>query len=524
MSCFMALILICLAQVGAVDPAIQNNEATILSCSSPEPIDMNCAETRAPEWSDPLLLRTFPAWDYWWLNTRICVDSTGTVHAVTSMHNYTTTNYNFYRDILDVTGDHISQESEWNGYNNMPAFMDGNGINQYVNHPVIGMLGHQDTGRTDPDNYMYITQADVYGDIYFTRLDPSGNYINYNYPACVGTLADAWAGENQLVLNSQGDIFIAWSRATHEILYIKSTDKGLNWSAPIVIASDMTNQTTKTKMLIDDEDCLHFIWQHWNGTYVALEYKKLNPDETVCVDTTPLTFGTAGDAWSPHFAIDSRRRIHIVWCTHYEGSQSMYHTVIDGTLDKGGNPSTDAEITLVQEYPFITDSAKKRHPKIAIDSFDHIHVVYDRGPYGCVTNKKLYYTRRSSDLAADSATLSEAAGGSIDFLLGAGEANADRKYILVGGTSGSTPGMPLPGGLVTLPVNWDLFSDIEMMLLNTPVFAEFLGMLDGRGFATAQMSVPPLPPGTSGLIMTFAYCCNNPFDFVSEPITIEIVD
>lgn len=126
-------------------------------------------------------------------------------------------------------------------------------------------------------------------------------------------------------------------------------------------------------------------------------------------------------------------------------------------------------------------------------------------------------------LGAYTLEISEVQGGSVDFAIDAGPANAGRKYMIVGGITGSTPGMPLPGNMVTLPVNWDLFSDLEMMLLNTVVFSDFMGFLDAEGMGAAQMNLPPLPPGSEGTIITLAYCCNGPFDYVSNSVEIEVV-
>jgi hypothetical protein len=129
----------------------------------------------------------------------------------------------------------------------------------------------------------------------------------------------------------------------------------------------------------------------------------------------------------------------------------------------------------------------------------------------------------ASPLMADASTLFET-GGTVDFFLAAGAANSSRNYLIVGGTSGTNPGFLLPGGMVTLPVNWDWFSDLEMTLLNSFIFFNFLGTLDTQGKASAQLYVPPMPTGTAGLKMYYAYCCNNPFDFVSNPVTIEVVE
>ncbi|MFH2000040.1 MAG: hypothetical protein ABIK28_10180, partial [Planctomycetota bacterium] len=116
-------------------------------------------------------------------------------------------------------------------------------------------------------------------------------------------------------------------------------------------------------------------------------------------------------------------------------------------------------------------------------------------------------------------------GGYINFALTAGPGNANRWYLLIGGVSGILPGTLLPGGMVTLPVNMDAFTSFFLFpLLNTPVFANFLGQLDPLGNASAQLNtLGPLPPTAVGLYMHYAYCMNNPFNFASNPVAIEIM-
>ncbi|MHC4944911.1 MAG: right-handed parallel beta-helix repeat-containing protein, partial [Planctomycetota bacterium] len=118
--------------------------------------------------------------------------------------------------------------------------------------------------------------------------------------------------------------------------------------------------------------------------------------------------------------------------------------------------------------------------------------------------------------------ISEAIGGTVDFALDSGEGNGHRVYIVLGSLSNTAPGTPLPGGLEMLRLNWDSFTDLVFGLLNTQFFSGFLGTLDGNGQATAQLNVPPVP-GLAGTTMYYAYCLNSPFDFVSNPIPIEIV-
>ncbi|MHC4945787.1 MAG: right-handed parallel beta-helix repeat-containing protein [Planctomycetota bacterium] len=116
----------------------------------------------------------------------------------------------------------------------------------------------------------------------------------------------------------------------------------------------------------------------------------------------------------------------------------------------------------------------------------------------------------------------ESKGGTVEFTLCAGKSKSGRQYILLGSISGAESAIPLPGGFAALPLNWDLFTDLILLLLNTPIFNDFCGSLDASGIASARMNFRPTP-GSAGHAMQFAFCCNNPFDFVSNLVMIEIV-
>ena len=126
-------------------------------------------------------------------------------------------------------------------------------------------------------------------------------------------------------------------------------------------------------------------------------------------------------------------------------------------------------------------------------------------------------------LGADAFTIPET-GGKANFTLAAGSANGSRNYFVLGSLSGTEPGIPLPGGMVTLPLNWDFFTNVVYQLANTPAFMNFQGTLDANGNATATFdTLGALPPGLVGVNMNFAYLVISPFDYVSNPVAIEIV-
>jgi hypothetical protein len=123
----------------------------------------------------------------------------------------------------------------------------------------------------------------------------------------------------------------------------------------------------------------------------------------------------------------------------------------------------------------------------------------------------------------DTFFIPESTGGDADLLLLAGVVNANRTYIILGSVTGTDPGTPLPGGQATLPLNWDIFTNVVVDLINTPIFSNFMGQLDATGSASATFDTLVQIPGTAGITMHFAYALNNPWDFVSNPVGIEIV-
>lgn len=136
---------------------------------------------------------------------------------------------------------------------------------------------------------------------------------------------------------------------------------------------------------------------------------------------------------------------------------------------------------------------------------------------------KVSRTVMDATLWASAYSISVAEGAMVDLTLDAGTGYANRNFMLLGSVTGTYPGFTLPGGL-RLPLNWDIFTDIVLQLLGTPVCQNFLGLLDADGRAIATLnSYGPLDPSTTGIGVNFAYLLGKPFDFVSNPIAIEIV-
>jgi len=117
--------------------------------------------------------------------------------------------------------------------------------------------------------------------------------------------------------------------------------------------------------------------------------------------------------------------------------------------------------------------------------------------------------------------VSLAAGGSVAFGIHGGAARAGRKYVLALSASGSVPGTPF--GSVTIPLNFDAVTSVGFQFLNTPLFANFGGLLDAGGNATATWIAPPgLPASAAGVPIQFAAFTLGPVDFATNPVTVTL--
>jgi hypothetical protein len=138
-----------------------------------------------------------------------------------------------------------------------------------------------------------------------------------------------------------------------------------------------------------------------------------------------------------------------------------------------------------------------------------------------IDSGSIYVFKTDIALNADSYQIPADTGGSINMFLSAGPGNGNRNYILLGSLSGIWPGTPLPGGMATLPLNWDFFSSLTVFLANSAILQNSQGVLDSLGSSTAVLNLPPVP-GAQGTRIYFAIALNSPWNYASNSIMILI--
>jgi predicted outer membrane repeat protein len=235
----------------------------------------------------------------------------------------------------------------------------------------------------------------------------------------------------------------------------------------------------------------------------------------------------APEIWNSIFwnnTANSNPEIHIE-----SGSPTVYYTDVKGGF-QGGTYCFDADPLFVD--PDNDDYQLSRYsPCINTGSWynsSFYDILWRRRPQNGTKDLGAYEFMGPHTLSPDRFGILESQHSVVNLTLDAGAVNAKRPYMIFGGVSNSAPGVPLPNCDKFLPINWDVFTDIVMELVNTPVFVNFSGTLDSQGKASATIdTLGPLPPGTAYMELFFAYAC--PYQepdgwFASNPIKIKIVE
>jgi endonuclease I len=157
------------------------------------------------------------------------------------------------------------------------------------------------------------------------------------------------------------------------------------------------------------------------------------------------------------------------------------------------------------------------------NGFIYSNIQHNRNPF--VDHPDWVFAIWGGALAADTWRISRSAASTVNFFIEAGMDHQDRHYLLLGSVSGAEPGTVLPGGLATLPLNRDWFTDWIIAKANSSRLVQFKGTLDAAGCGAARLeTLGPLPSGVlpAGTVMHYAYALKAPFDYTSNAIAIEI--
>ncbi|MDF1798498.1 MAG: VCBS repeat-containing protein [Planctomycetota bacterium] len=128
---------------------------------------------------------------------------------------------------------------------------------------------------------------------------------------------------------------------------------------------------------------------------------------------------------------------------------------------------------------------------------------------------------RPAALTAASHSVPAGGAATIAFALELGPQQAGALYFLLAGASGTAPGLALPGGPGSLPLNIDAVSVFALGAAGGPLLPGFVGVLDQAGRASASLVAPSgLFAGLAGARIDFAAVLGASFGAATNPVGV----
>ena len=192
--------------------------------------------------------------------------------------------------------------------------------------------------------------------------------------------------EPRLAADSSGNLHVVaayppfWSIEETEISYMRSPDRGITWEEDWFVTSN-SGESVNPALAVDSADNPHLVWSDDTDGNYEIFYKK-SKDRGVTWSSRKKLTRTSTYSGYPDIAVDSLDNLHVVWSEDINGNGDIFYK-------KG----TDAGATWPLGMRLTNTAAGSEHPAIAIDSSNHIHVVWSDATSG---NMEIYYRKSTN--------------------------------------------------------------------------------------------------------------------------------
>jgi hypothetical protein len=195
---------------------------------------------------------------------------------------------------------------------------------------------------------------------------------------------DDYSDAPDVAIDSQNNVHVAFEATDHDVWYTMLDNDGNTLIDDTLIDDD--DEEVKPAIGVDSQDHVHIVWQSDSGDDIA--YIKLDPylddmdGDAATLATIELVAATDlyGDDYQldPRIAIDSNDHVHVVW------ENGDDYEIAYMQLNSGGG--------VVVPYTKVADTNNdwQRRPFVAVDSNDDPHIVWNDEPVGS-SSKEIYY-------------------------------------------------------------------------------------------------------------------------------------
>jgi predicted neuraminidase len=172
--------------------------------------------------------------------------------------------------------------------------------------------------------------------------------------------------ESGVAADSLGKLHVVWEDNTAvntEIFYKRSTDGGANWTKNKRLT--WTSSFSRwPDIAVDSSGNLHVFWTDYTPGNGEVYYKKSTDGGNTWTSAQNLSWNS-GNSWAATMALDSSDNLHLFWSDNTPGNYEIYYRK---SMDGGATWTTRRRLTWT--------SGLSWDPKIVIDSFDYLHMVW----------------------------------------------------------------------------------------------------------------------------------------------------
>ena len=240
----------------------------------------------------------------------------------------------------------------------------------------------------DPSDNLHVAWMDgrislYYDTLYYKKSTDGGATWSANKRL---TWGETQAGLPKIAVDASGGLHVVWGNhdypESNEIYHRKSTDGGASWTASQNI-SQTSWDSHNPAVAVDNLDRLHVVWQEEPPEEEPFEFDEIyyarSAKGASAWSTSQNISLTDGISDRPDIAVDHSGRIHVVWDESLNNTEICYLRSVDGGVDW----STSRRLSWLEGKSFA--------PKIAVDSLNHLHVLWFEETSGDIYYKKSIY-------------------------------------------------------------------------------------------------------------------------------------
>jgi hypothetical protein len=193
------------------------------------------------------------------------------------------------------------------------------------------------------------------------------------------------SGESEvpaIAVDSGNHIHVVYSDDTpgnKEIFYKRSTNGGVSWT--ITRLTWNSGHSNNPTIALDSGNTIHLVWHDSISGNLEIHYRKSTNGGGTWGRAKRLTW-ISGASELPVIAVDTSNYIHVVWDDYIHGVPEIYY-----------KRSTDGGTTWGSARRLTWTSGLSNSPVIAVDSSNHVHVVWHDNTSG---SPEIYYRRSTN--------------------------------------------------------------------------------------------------------------------------------